>query len=94
VSEWIAVGTTLALRLKIAKLEHEVAQLKKAHIGPKSERSKMPRPPNKPATAEERLANAVPPQGAISAENTWCVCSTPHEIRPHSTRRGRIRGSG
>src|SRR6478609_6572003 len=41
---------------QIAKLEHELAQLKKAHIGPKSERSKMPRLPGKPSTPEERLA--------------------------------------
>ena len=41
---------------KIAKLEHELGQLKKAHIGPKSERSKMPRVPGKPSTPEQRLA--------------------------------------
>jgi transposase len=46
----------VAMSNKIAKLEHELAQIKKAHIGPKSERSKMPRPPSKPVTAEERLA--------------------------------------
>ena len=33
----------VAMSNKIAKLEHELAQLKKAHVGPKSERSKMPR---------------------------------------------------
>jgi transposase len=44
----------VAMSNKIAKLEHELAQIKKAHIGPKSERSKMP--PSKPVTAEERLA--------------------------------------
>ena len=32
----------VAMSNKIAKLEHELAQIKKAHIGPKSERSKMP----------------------------------------------------
>lgn len=46
----------VAMSNKIAKLEHELAQLKKAHIGPKSERSKMPRVPSKPVTAAERLA--------------------------------------
>ena len=46
----------VAMSNKIAKLEHELGQLKKAHIGPKSERSKMPRVPTKPPTPEERLA--------------------------------------
>jgi hypothetical protein len=46
----------VAMSNKIAKLEHELAQLKKAHIGPKSERGKMPRVPTKPPTPEERLA--------------------------------------
>ena len=42
---------------KLAKLEHELAQLKKAHVGPKSERRKMPRPdPAQCATAEQQLA--------------------------------------
>lgn len=46
----------VAMSNKIAQLEHELGQLKKAHIGPKSERSKMPRVPTKPPTPEERLA--------------------------------------
>lgn len=40
---------------RVAKLERENAQLKKAHVGPTSERSKMPRVPGKRATHEERL---------------------------------------
>ena len=46
----------VAMSNKIAKLEHELAQIKKAHIGPKSERSKMPRVPTRSSTPEERLA--------------------------------------
>lgn len=38
------------------EVKHELPQLKKAHIGLRSERSKMPRVPSKPVTAEERLA--------------------------------------
>ena len=42
---------------RVAKLERENAQLKKAHVGPKSERSKMPRVDDgKKSTPEERLA--------------------------------------
>lgn len=41
---------------RLAQLEHQLAQLRKAHVGPKSERSKMPRVPRKGATAEEQLA--------------------------------------
>jgi transposase len=41
---------------RIAKLEHELEQMKKALLGPKTERSKMPRVPRPPVTAEERLA--------------------------------------
>jgi len=46
----------VAMSNKIAKLEHELGQLRKAHIGPKSERSKMPRVPTTPPTPEQRLA--------------------------------------
>src|SRR4051794_31963543 len=42
---------------KLAKLEHELALIKKAHVGPKSERSKMPRVDDgKGSTPEEQLA--------------------------------------
>lgn len=42
---------------RIAKLEHDIEQLKKSLIGPKSERSKMPRVNvGKTPTAEEKLA--------------------------------------
>src|ERR1041385_2544456 len=42
---------------KLAKVEHELALIKKAHVGPKTERSKMPRiDAGKKATAEEKLA--------------------------------------
>ena len=42
---------------RVAKLEHENAQLKKAHVGPKSEKRKLPRPdPKRAASVEERLA--------------------------------------
>lgn len=42
---------------KLAKLEHELAQMKKSQFGPKSERIKMPRTDaGKHATSEERLA--------------------------------------
>jgi transposase len=41
---------------RIAKLEHELAQMKKALVGPKTERSKMPRVPRPGATPEEQLA--------------------------------------
>jgi transposase len=47
----------LELSNKLAKLEHELALIKKAHVGPKSERSKMPRiDAGKRATPEEKLA--------------------------------------
>lgn len=42
---------------EIAKLRHELAQLRKARYGPRSERTKMPRPnPIEPATPEQQLA--------------------------------------
>jgi hypothetical protein len=42
---------------RIAKLEHDIEQLKNSLIGPKSERSKMPRVNvGKKPTAEEKLA--------------------------------------
>lgn len=42
---------------EIAKLQHELAQLKKSKYGPRSERTKMPRPnPAKPVSAEQQLA--------------------------------------
>ena len=50
------LGVVVELSNQIEKMKHELAQLKKAHIGPKSERSKMPRVPTKPVTADERLA--------------------------------------
>jgi transposase len=42
---------------RVAQLEHQLAQQKKAHVGPKSEKRKLPRPdPARRATAEEKLA--------------------------------------
>lgn len=42
---------------KLAKMEHELAQLKKAHVGPKTESSKMPRVhDSKTTSTPERLA--------------------------------------
>jgi transposase len=42
---------------KLAKVEHELALMKKAHVGPKTERSKMPRiDDGKKKTPEEKLA--------------------------------------
>src|ERR1041385_5876179 len=42
---------------KLAKVEHELALIKKAHVGPKTERSKMPRiDAGKKTTDEEKLA--------------------------------------
>lgn len=40
---------------RIASLEQQIAQLKKALIGPKSERTKMAPVPKRPATAQEQL---------------------------------------
>lgn len=42
---------------ELAKVRHELAQLKKAKYGPRSERTKMPRPhPAEPVSAEQQLA--------------------------------------
>jgi len=41
---------------ELEKLRHEVAQLKKARYGPRSERTKMPPLPAEPVTAAEQLA--------------------------------------
>src|SRR5690349_20072187 len=41
---------------ELAKLRHEIAQLKKAQFGRKSERTKMPPVPAKPVPPEKRLA--------------------------------------
>jgi transposase len=54
--ECVLSGIVAELSNQLAKVQHELAQLKKAHIGPKSERSKMPRLPTTPPTAEEQLA--------------------------------------
>ena len=48
-------GVVAELCNQVEKLKHELAQLKKAHIGPKSERTKMPRVPTRPVPPEERL---------------------------------------
>lgn len=64
---------------QIAKLEHQVAQLKKAHIGPKSERSKMPRVPTKAATPEEKLAKRR--ANATDRAQTQTV-RTEHKVPP------------
>lgn len=54
---------------RIAHLEHQLAQLMKSHVGPKSERSrKMPRPtPKAPASPAERAATRMQ-RAAIKAE--------------------------
>ena len=49
--ECALLGVVTELSNQLEKVKHELAQLKKAHIGPKSERSKMPRVPSKPSTA-------------------------------------------
>ncbi len=54
--ECALLGVVTELSNQVEKLRHELAQLKKAHIGPKTERSKMPRVPTTPSTPEERLA--------------------------------------
>jgi transposase len=54
--ECALTGIVAELSNQLEKVKHELAQLKKAHIGPKSERSKMPRIPSAPVTAEEKLA--------------------------------------
>jgi hypothetical protein len=54
--ECVLSDVVAELSNEVAKLRHELAQLKKAHIGPKSERSKMPRVSAPATTAEERLA--------------------------------------
>lgn len=42
---------------ELEKLRHELAQLKKAQFGPKTERTKMPRPhPVEPVPPEQQLA--------------------------------------
>src|SRR5690349_18227545 len=64
---------------KIAKLEHELAQIKKAHIGPKSERSKMPRVPSTPSTPEQRLAKRRA-QAADRAQTE--TVRTDHKVPP------------
>lgn len=56
--ECVLTGVVVELSNKLAKLEHELAQLKKAHIGPKSERIKMPGPDaGTPVPPEQRLAS-------------------------------------
>jgi hypothetical protein len=54
--ECALTGIVAELSNQLEKVKHELAQLKKAHIRPKSERSKMPRIPSAPVTAEEKLA--------------------------------------
>ncbi len=54
--ECALTGIVAELSNQLEKVKHELAQLKKAHIGPKSKRSKMPRIPSTPVTAEEKLA--------------------------------------
>jgi transposase len=49
-------GVVAEMSNELAKLRHELAQLKKAQYGRKSERSKMPPVPAKPVAPEERLA--------------------------------------
>ena len=55
--ECALTNVVVELSNELEKLKHELAQLKKARFGPKSERTKMPRPDaGKHATADERLA--------------------------------------
>jgi transposase len=49
-------GVVAEMSNELAKLRHEIAQLKKSQYGKKSERTKMPRVPTKPVAPEERLA--------------------------------------
>ena len=73
------LGFVAELSNELAKVKHELAQLKKAHIGPKSERSKMPRVPTRPVTAEERLAKRRA-QAADRAQTE--TVRTEHKVPP------------
>jgi len=48
---------------RIAKLEHDLEQMRKALLGSRSEKSKLPRPtPKTPSTPEQRQETAAPMQ--------------------------------
>lgn len=80
---------------KLTKLEHELAKLKKAHVGPKSERVKMPRVDDgKRPTPEERLAKrrarardkaqteTVRIEHKVPAEQRTCPACGNEELKP------------
>jgi len=73
------LGVVAELSNQLEKVKHELAQLKKAHIGPKSERSKMPRVPTKSSTPEERLAKRRA-QAADRAQTE--TVRTEHKVPP------------
>jgi transposase len=77
--ECVLSGVVAELSNQLAKVQHELAQLKKAHIGPKSERSKMPRVPTKSSTPEERLAKRRA-QAADRAQTE--TVRTEHKVPP------------
>ena len=80
---------------EIAKLRHELAQLKKAQFGPKSERTKMPRvnvgePPTPEQQLARRRANAhdkaqiqtVRTEHKVPAEQRVCPHCGNHKLKP------------
>ena len=87
-------GVVVELSNQLEKVKHELAQLKRAHIGPKSERSKMPRVPTKPVTAEERLAKrraqaadraqteTVRTEHKVPLEERTCPSCGNHKLKP------------
>ena len=75
---------------RIAKLEHENAQLKKSLYGARSERSKMPRvKTGAPATPEQKTATRQARAEAKAQTPTLRVDhKVPDRIRPSTSRQG------
>ncbi|MFO0726447.1 MAG: IS66 family transposase [Myxococcota bacterium] len=79
---------------RVEKLERENAQLKKAHIGPKTERSRMPRPISAPVPPEtqaatrranaesKRTAQSLRVEHKVPAEQRTCPSCGNAQLKP------------
>ena len=81
--ECVLQDVVVALSNELAKLKHELAQLKKAHVGPKSERQrKMPAIKGEAPTPEQQLAN----RRARAAARAEIATETTHHAVPADQR--------
>lgn len=77
--ECALLGVVAELSNQVEKLKYELAQLKKAHIGPKSERTKMPRVPTSPRRPRSGWRSAAPMPPTVRRRK---LCASSTRYRP------------